>query len=116
VGWFFCKLLDDDAAESGALRFGTRLGEDSRSVVPVAPGDLEALESRAAAMARSYLRVSHKGLIKAIDAQQLPPGWRSHSGLAAHLPLFLDGDDQVIRSPVPARLDPVLGLVVGELL
>lgn len=108
--------LDDDAAESGALRFGTRLGEDSQSVVPVAPGDLEALESRAAAMASSYLRLSHKGLIKAVRAEQLPSGWRSHSGLSSHLPLFLDADGHVIRSPVPARLDPVLGLVVGELL
>jgi len=27
----------------------------------VEPGDLEALESRAAAMAKSYLRLSHKG-------------------------------------------------------
>ena len=108
--------IDDDAAESGALRFGTRLGEDSQSVVPVAPGDLEALESRAAAMASSYLRLSHKGLIKAVRAEQLPSGWRRHSGLAAHLPLFRDADGHVIRSPVPARLDPVLGLVVGELL
>jgi CRISPR-associated endonuclease/helicase Cas3 len=107
--------IDDDAAESGALRFGTRLGEDSQSVVPVAPGDLEGLESRAAAMASSYLRLSHKGLIKAVRAEQLPSGWHRHSGLAAHLPLFLDADWHVIRSPVPARLDPVLGLVVGEL-
>jgi hypothetical protein len=108
------RPVDDDAAESGALRFGTRLGEDSESVVPVSPGDLEALESRAAAMASSYLRLSHKGLIKAVRAEQLPSGWRSHLGLSSHLPLFLDADGQVMRSPVPARLDPVLGLVVGE--
>jgi hypothetical protein len=65
-------------------------------------------------MASSYLRLSHKGLIKAVRAEQLPSGWRSHLGLSSHLPLFLDADGQVMRSPVPARLDPVLGLVVGE--
>ncbi len=106
--------LNDDDAESGALRFGTRLGEDSQSVVPVWPGDLEAMESRAAVLAGNHLRLSHRALITTVRLAALPPGWMRSPGLAAHRPLLLDGDGHVIGSSVPARLDPILGLVVGE--
>ena len=106
--------LNDDDAESGALRFGTRLGEDSQSVVPVWPGDLEVLESRAAVLAGNHLRLSHRALITAVRQTELPQGWECLSGLAAHRPLVLDGEGNVVESSVPARLDPVLGLVVGE--
>jgi CRISPR-associated endonuclease/helicase Cas3 len=106
--------LDDDAAESGALRFGTRLGQDSQSVVPVNPDDLETLEQRAPELARKHLRVSHRALVAAIRQAELPPGWRRHGGLACHRPLLLDADGFVLGSPVAARLDPVLGLVVGD--
>jgi len=106
--------LNDDDAESGAIRFGTRLGEDSQSVVPVWPGDLEDLESRAAVLAGNHLRLSHRALIKTVRQAELPPGWKRLSGLAAHRPLVLDGEGNVVGSSVPARLDPVLGLVVGE--
>lgn len=106
--------LNDDDAESGALRFGTRLGEDSQSVVPVRPGDLEVLESRAALLAENHLRLSHRALIKTVRQAELPQGWKRLSGLAAHRPLVLDGEGHVVGSSVRARLDPVLGLVVGE--
>jgi CRISPR-associated endonuclease/helicase Cas3 len=106
--------IDDDAADSGALRFGTRLGEDSQSVVPVYPDDLEALESRASELAKNYFRISHRQLLRAVRSAELPPGWRSLSGLGAHLPLILDREGWVQDSPVQARLDPVLGLVVGN--
>ena len=106
--------IDDDAAESGALRFGTRLGEDSQSVVPVYPDDLEALERRAPELAKNYLRISHRQLLRAVRGAQLPPGWRSLPGLGAHLPLSLDREGWVQDSAVQARLDPELGLVVGN--
>jgi len=106
--------LNDDDAESGAHRFGTRLGEDSQSVVPVWPGDLEVLESRAAVLAGNHLRLSHRALITTVRQAELPQGWECLSGLAAHRPLVLDGEGNVVESSVPARLDSVLGLVVGE--
>jgi len=115
--------LNDDDAQSGEIRFGTRLGEDSQSVVPVWPSDLEVLESRAAVLAENHLRLSHRALIRSVRQAELPPGWQRFSGLAAHRPLFmdregnvvvLDGEGNVDESSVPARLDPVLGLVVGE--
>ena len=117
--WRICQqankaALNDDAAESGALRFGTRLGQDSQSVVPVKPDDLEALEQRAPLLVRNHLRVSHRALVAAIRQAELPQGWRRHGGLACHRPLLLDADGLVLGSPVAARLDPVLGLVVGN--
>lgn len=104
--------IDDDAAESGALRFGTRLGEDSQSVVPVYPDDLAALESRAPVLAKNYLRIRDRRLLQAVRVAQLLPGWRSLPGLGGHLPLLLDWDGRVQDSAVQARLDPDLGLVV----
>ena len=106
--------LDDDAAETGALRFGTRLGHDSQSVVPVQPDDLIALEQRAPDLAKRHLRISHPALVASSRQAELPEGWRQHGGLACHRPLLLDADRLVINSTVAARLDPVLGLVVGE--
>ena len=106
--------LNDDDAESGALRFGTRLGQDSQSVVPVKPDDLEALGERATELARKHLRVSHRALVAAIRQPELPQDWRRHGGLACHRPLLLDAEGFVLGSPVAARLDPVLGLVVGD--
>jgi hypothetical protein len=53
-------------------------------------------------------------LVAAIRQAELPPGWRRHGGLACHRPLLLDADGFVLGSPVAARLDPILGLVVGD--
>jgi len=65
-------------------------------------------------MAGNHLRLSHRALIKIVRQAELPPGWKRLSGLAVHRPLLLDGEGHVVGSSVPARLDPVLGLVVGE--
>lgn len=107
--------LDDAAAEAGALRFGTRLGEDSEMVIPVAPADLADLERRAEALRHEYLRISHPQLIQAARSTPAPAGWNATAGLAAYRPLLLDAEKRVQGVTVHARLDPVLGLVVGEL-
>lgn len=106
--------IDDEAAETGSLHFGTRLGQDSQSVVPVKPDDLEALEQRASELAKKHLRISHQALVAASRQAALPKGWRHHGGLACHRPLLLDADGFVLSSTVAARLDPKLGLIVGE--
>lgn len=105
---------NDDDAESGVLRFGTRLGEDSQSVVPVYPADLADLKGRAAVLAQKVMRISHKKLIQAVRQEPLPEGWRSLPGLAAHLPLRLDKAGRVLGCPVEAWLDVGLGLVVAS--
>jgi CRISPR-associated endonuclease/helicase Cas3 len=107
--------IDDEAAETGALRFGTRLVQDSESVIPLTPSDLEDLTAGAVRLSKRYLRISHPQLLQAARAAPLPPGWRSLPGLAPHRPLYLDAEGQVVGTDRNARLDPVLGLVVGEL-
>lgn len=105
---------NDDDAESGVLRFGTRLGEDSQSVVPVYPADLADLKGRAPVLVQKVMRISHKKLIQAVRQEPLPEGWRSLPGLAAHLPLRLDEAGRVLGCPVEACLDVGLGLVVAR--
>jgi CRISPR-associated endonuclease/helicase Cas3 len=105
---------DDAAAEDGRIRFGPRLGPDSESVVPVAPADLANWESRRQALTELHLRIRDPRLIDHARAANLPPGWRDTPGLGFHRPLFLDEAGRVVGASVPARLDPALGLVVGE--
>lgn len=107
--------IDDDAAESGALHFGTRLGADSESVIPLYPGDLSELEIQVTKLRHHYMRISHPQLIQTSRAATLPTGWRLLPGLAQHRPLMLDTDGQVVGTELEARLDPDLGLVVGNL-
>lgn len=107
--------IDDDAAEAGALRFGTRLGQVSESVIPLTTEELDQLESRVEGLRQRYLRISHPQLIQAVRAAPLPSGWRSLPGLAQHRPLLLDAEGRVLGTAQAARLDRDLGLVVGEL-
>jgi CRISPR-associated endonuclease/helicase Cas3 len=107
--------VDDEAAESGALRFGTRLGQDSESVIPLSPSDLEDLGAGAERLRNRYLRISHPQLLQAVRAAPTPTGWRTLPGLAHHLPLRLDEEGRVLGTGLASRLDPVLGLVLGEL-
>lgn len=99
--------IDDEAAESGALRFGTRLGQDSLSVVPIYPHQLDDLAAHAGHLAGQYLRISNRSLIAELRALPLPRGWRDHAGLRHHWPLLVDGDG---IGP-GCRMDPRLGLV-----
>lgn len=101
--------LSDEQAEHGSTRFGTRLGQDSISVVPVTAADLDNLSDHADALAGRYLRISHPRLIATLRASPLPVNWREHPGLRHHLPLLLDAD----QSGPGCRLDPDLGLVIG---
>lgn len=105
---------DDAAAEDGRIRFGTRLGRDSESVVPVSPADLSDWEERRLALSDLHMRISDPRLIAHARAAILPSGWRETPGLGFHLPLLLDAAGKVDGASVSARLDPVLGLVVGE--
>lgn len=102
-------LLSDEEAEQGTTRFGTRLGQDSISVIPVTSEHLDNLTAHADFLAGHYLRISHRQLIAAIRAIPLPKGWRDHPGLRHRLPLLLDA----ASNGPNCRLDPALGLVIG---
>jgi CRISPR-associated endonuclease/helicase Cas3 len=108
------KPVDDTAAEDGRIRFGTRLGRDSESVIPVSPADKDQWEVRRHELGNWHMRISDPRLIQVARAAQLPSGWRDNPALRAHRPLFLDASGRVVDAPVSARLDPDLGLVVGE--
>ena len=100
--------MDDDIADGGA-QFGTRLGQDSQSIVPVTAEQLAALEEHGPFLAGHYLRIAHRGLMRHARAQPWPPGWRDQSGLRHHRPLLVvDG----AVACFDARLDPELGLVL----
>jgi hypothetical protein len=107
--------VDDDKAEAGSLRFGTRLGSKSVSVIPVKPLDLTEFRARRHDLVKKHFRISDPRLIKLVEDTPTPPRWGSTPGLSAHLPLLLDETGHVLHSPVAARLDPDLGLVVGEI-
>jgi CRISPR-associated endonuclease/helicase Cas3 len=107
--------VDDEKAEAGSLRFGTRLGSKSVSVIPVKPLDLTEFRARRHDLVKKHFRISDPRLIKIVEDTPTPPRWGSTSGLSAHLPLLLDESGHVLHSPVAARLDPDLGLVVGEI-
>lgn len=107
-------LLDDNAAEAGAIRFGTRLGQDSQSVIPVTVEDLDDLDERSSFLFGNYLRLSHRALIKHVRQQEKPQRWHSHGGFSHHCPLLINSQGEVEGAPISARIDPVLGLVIGE--
>jgi CRISPR-associated endonuclease/helicase Cas3 len=101
--------MDDDIADGGA-QFGTRLGQESQSIVPVTAEQLAALEEHGPFLVGHYLRISHRGLMRHVRTQPWPPGWRDQPGLRHHRPL------PVVAGAVvdfDARLDPELGLVIG---
>ena len=105
--------IDDDKAESGAFRFGTRLGRPSLTVVPVFPRDCESLAKRAPELAERWLRISHPGLIRAIRDSQSPSGWSACPGLTHHHALLLDSDGVFQDGELKVCLDRELGLVIG---
>ena len=108
------QLIDDDEAESGAIPFGTRLGQPSLTVIPVFPADCECLAERTPDLAGRWLRISHQGLIRAIHNVQPPAKWSTCSGLGHHKALLLDADG-VFRDQNRQRmacLDRELGLVI----
>ena len=101
--------MDDDIADGGA-QFGTRLGQDSQSIVPVTAEQLAALEEHGPFLVGQYLRISHPGLMRHVRTQPWPPGWRDQPGLRHHRPLLVVAGAVV---GFEARLDPELGLVIG---
>jgi hypothetical protein len=103
-------LLSDDLAEAGAAQFGTRLGEPSITVVPVKQHHIDHLPAHTSFLAQHYIRISDRRLIEQVQNIRLPSGWRDVPGLHHHLPLMLDENG---IGP-GYRLDPLLGLVIGN--
>jgi CRISPR-associated endonuclease/helicase Cas3 len=99
--------IDDEAAESGSIQFGTRLGQESISVVPVYPHQLSDLAAHVGHLSGQYLRISNRRLIAELRSVPLPAGWRDHAGLRNRWPLLVDA----AGVGPGCRIDPLLGLV-----
>ncbi len=102
-------VINDADADSADIQFGTRLGQQSVSVIPVYPFQLGNLSAHADFLSGHYLRISHNQLISSIRGRSLPSDWFNHPGLRHKLPLVLDVDG----SGSGCRLDTDLGLVIG---
>jgi CRISPR-associated endonuclease/helicase Cas3 len=120
--------VDDEDAVGGLARFGTRLGEQSVSVLPVfqvgdefriwphLPGWPSASampEDLAKPLGQRHLRVSHRGLVRHLYAATRLSGWDAHASLVGHFPLLLDADGHSEIGGIPVRLDAEFGLLIG---
>ncbi len=101
--------MDDEIADGGA-QFGTRLGQESLSIVPVTAEQLNDLETHAAFLAGHYLRITHRGLMGFIRAHPWPPRWRDQPGLRHHRPVLVKVGGAVVG--FHARFDRKLGLTI----
>jgi CRISPR-associated endonuclease/helicase Cas3 len=118
--------IDDDEAAEGACRFGTRLGEESVSCVPVFQlgngfsirGDTvdwacgSAIPHHCArALSRRFIRISRKPLVSIIRSGRALQGWDQHPALSGHVPLVFDSAGSCVIAGTQLRLDTELGLI-----
>ncbi len=103
--------IDDDAAETGGAVFGTRLGTNSQSIVPVTQEQLDNLTAHADFLAGHYLGISHTSLMRAVRLEPWPAGWKSQPGLRHHRPLVINAEGTADCGG--AMLHPELGLIIG---
>jgi CRISPR-associated endonuclease/helicase Cas3 len=120
--------MDDEEATQGLARFGTRLGEESVSVIPVfqcddefriwpeTPGWPQAAavpRNLAKQLGQRHMRVSHRRLVPSLRAATLPLGWEAQPALVGHRPLLLDTEGYAEVAGIAIRLDSEYGLVIG---
>ncbi len=123
------RMQDDDAAQ-GLATFGTRLGEESVSVIPIFKvGDEFRLRPDASgwplgapvpghlakSIGQRHLRISHRRLVPYLRAAALLPGWEAQAPLVGHRPLLLDSKGCAEIAGTVIRLDSDFGLLIGAL-
>ena len=131
-GAFSVRFDEEDPRIHAELRALTRLGEQSVTVVPVMQrGDRLVLASdtnqtvdvNAAdlpfgavhAIARQALSISRKAVVFALVRDEPPRCFQRSGHLRHHRLLLLDSSGSALVGNTALRLDPELGLVVGEL-
>ncbi len=122
--------MDDDDAVQGLARFGTRLGEESVSVLPIFQVDGEfrlwidtpgwpvgapVPRELAKSLGQRHLRLSHRRLVPHLRAAAPLPGWETQPALVGHRPLLLDSEGCTEIAGIMIRLDPEYGLLIGAL-
>lgn len=111
----FTLFDEDEPGVHRSLIAQTRLGEDSVVVVPLYESDAfdPAVTPDFAHAKAWFLRamsLSRKGIVKRLQAQGVPEGWRQSALLRNAFPLLLDAEARWIEDPF-VRLSDELGLI-----
>lgn len=115
TGARFTLYDDDEPGVHASLKVRTRLGEDSVVVVPLYESDAfdPAVTPDFAHAKAWFLRamsLSRKSIVKRLQAQGVPEGWKQSALLRNAYPLRLDAEARWIEDP-RVRLSGELGLI-----
>jgi CRISPR-associated endonuclease/helicase Cas3 len=115
TGARFTLYDDDEPGVHASLKVRTRLGEDSIVVVPVrTEDDFGPSVTPDFAQAKTWflraMSLSRKGIVRRLQAQGVPEGWRQSALLRNAYPLRLDADARWVEDPL-VRLSDELGLI-----
>ena len=115
TGARFTLYDDNEPGVHASLKVRTRLGEDSVVVVPL--HEIDAIDPAVTpdfAQAKTWflraMSLSRKGIVKRLQAQGVPEGWRQSALLRNAYPLRLDAEARWIDDPL-VRLSDELGLI-----
>ncbi len=115
TGARFTLFDDDEPGVHASLKVRTRLGEDSVVVVPLF--DADAFDPSAVpdfAQAKAWflraMSLTRKSIVKRLQAQGAPEGWKQSALLRNAYPLHLDAEARWIEDP-HVRFSDELGLV-----
>lgn len=109
-------LYDEDSpGVHRTLMAQTRLGEDSVAAIPLWPGDGFISETQPGfELSKQWFQrgvsLSRKGVVRKLQAQGVPEGWKKSSLLRNCFPLDLD-DEGCWKTDATVRLDVDLGVV-----
>ena len=111
----FTLYDDDEPGVHASLKVRTRLGEDSVVVVPIFESEAfdPAVTPEFAQAKAWFLRamsLSRKSIVKRLQAQGVPEGWKQSALLRNTYPLRLNAEAHWLEDPL-VRLSRELGLV-----
>ncbi|MBU2755750.1 CRISPR-associated helicase Cas3' [Acidithiobacillus sp. CV18-2] len=115
TGARFTLYDDDEPGVHASLKVRTRLGEDSVVVVPLYESDaFDPAVTPDFTQAKDWflraMSLSRKSIVKRLQAQGVPEGWRQSALLRNTYPLRLDAEARWIEDPL-VRLSGELGLI-----
>lgn len=115
AGMIFTLYDDDEPGIHASLKAKTRLGDDSVIVIPLFAQDAyDPAHTPDFAQAKDWflraMSVSRKSIVKQLQAQGVPEGWKQNALLRSAYPLRLDVEQCWMEDP-NIRLSDELGLV-----
>lgn len=114
TGAQFTLYDDDEPGVHSSLKVKTRLGEDSVLVVPVHEADFDSAAVPDFVQSKAWflraMSLSRKSIVRELQTQGVPQGWRKSTLLRNVYPLHLDTERHWIEDPC-VWLSDELGLV-----